>query len=333
MRRREFITLLGGAAAGSPFAASAQQAGKIYRIGLLSGRRDIRAVDSPLLIAGYPAFRDELRKRGFIDGRNLVIEFRSTLQEPGKLYADAADLARSGVDLFLAIGPEISLKAARAASHTIPIVTYAFNFDPIERGYVQSLARPGGNVTGVFARQPELVAKQVEILKETFPDRTRLAVLWDELSADLFVAAERTAKTLHLDLRAIKLQNPPYDIVAAFRRVAESDPQILLVLSSPLFGVHSKEIADETVQHRLPAMFIYRTYVDYGGLMSYGVDVKAGFRRLAEYVAKVLNGEQTTALPVEQPTKFELIVNLKTAKEIGIDLPTSLLLRADEVIE
>ena len=333
MRRREFITLLGGAAAGWPLAARAQQAGKIYRIGLLSGGRDIRAVDSPLLIAGYPAFRDELRKRGFIDGRNLVIEFRSTLQEPSKLYADAADLARSGVDLFLAIGPEIALKAALAASRTIPIVTYAFNFDPIEHGYVQSLARPGGNVTGVFARQPELVAKQVEILKETFPDRTRLAVLWDALSADLFVAAERTAKALHLDLRAIKLQNPPYDIAAAFRSVAEGNPQLLLVLSSPLFGAHSKEIADETVQHRLPAMFIYRTYVDQGGLMSYGVDVKAGFRRLAEYVAKVLKGEQTAELPVEQPTKFELIVNLKTAKAIGVELPTSLLLRADEVIE
>ena len=233
MRRREFIALLGGTAAGWPLAARAQQAGKIYRIGLLSSARDIRAVDSPLLIVGYPAFRDELRKRGFVDGRNLVVEFRSTLQEPSKVYADAADLARSGVDLFLAIGPEFSLKAALAASRTIPIVTYAFNFDPIEHGYVQSLARPGGNVTGVFARQPELVAKQVEILKETFPDRTRLAVLWDAHSADLFAAAEHTAKALRLDLRAIKLQNPPYDIAAAFRGVADGDPQLLLVLSSP----------------------------------------------------------------------------------------------------
>ena len=332
MRRREFITLLATATAW-PSSASAQPESKTYRIGLLSGGRDIRAVDSPLLKAGYPAFRDELRKRGFIDGRNLLVEFRSTLQEPSKLYADAAELARSGVDVFLAIGPEIALKAAVAASRTIPIVTYAFNFDPMEHGYVQGLSRPGGNVTGVFTRQPELVAKQVEILKSAFPDRTRLAVLWDALAADLFVAAERTAKALHLDLRSIKLQNPPYDIAAAFRRVAESDPQILLVLSSPLFGVHSKKIANETVHYRLPAMFIYRTYVDDGGLMSYGVDVKAGFRRLAEFVAKVLNGERAAELPVEQPTKFELVVNLKTGKEIGIELPTSLLLRADEVIE
>ena len=161
MRRRDFITGVFGSAAGWSFAANAQQPGKIYRIGLLSSGRDIRAVDSPLLKAGFPAFRDELRKRGFIDGRNLVVEFRSTLQEPSKLYADAAELARSGVDAFLAIGPEIALKAAVAASRTIPIVIYAFNFDPMEHGYVQSLSRPGGNVTGVFARQPELVAKPV----------------------------------------------------------------------------------------------------------------------------------------------------------------------------
>ncbi len=255
------------------------------------------------------------------------------MQEPSKIYADAAELARTGVDLFLAIGPEISLKAAVAASRTTPIVIYAFNFDPMEHGYVQSLSRPGGNVTGVFARQPELVAKQVEILKETFPNRTRLAVLWDALSDDLFTAAERTAKALHLDLRSIKLQNPPYDMAAAFRRVVERDPQILLVLSSPQFGVYSKQIASETVQHRLTAMFINRAYVDHGGLMSYGVNVKAGFRRLAEIVAKVLNGERPAELPLEQPTKFELIVNLKTAKDIGVELPTSLLLRADEVIE
>jgi putative ABC transport system substrate-binding protein len=332
IKRRDLITLLGGAAAW-PLVGRAQQAGRTYRIGLLSGGRNIRGLDSPLLAAGYPAFRDELRKRGFIDGRNLVVEFRSTLQEPSNLYADAAELARSGVDLILAVGPEIAVKAALAASRTIPIVMYAFNFDPIEHGYVQRLARPGGNATGVFTRQPELVAKQVEILKETFPDRTRLTALGDVLSADLLVAAQRAAKALHLDLRAVKLEHPPYDIAAAFQRVAESDPQILLVLSSPWFGAQSKEIANQTVQHRLPAMFIYRTYVDHGGLMSYGVDVNVGFRRLAEYVAKIFNGAQAAELPVEQPTKFELIVNLKTAKAIGLELPTSLLLRADEVIE
>jgi ABC-type uncharacterized transport system substrate-binding protein len=337
MKRRDVITLLGAAAVAPamlrPLPLAAQQAGKVYRIGILSGARDSSAHRNPLLAAGYPAFRDELRKRGFIDGRNLAVEFRSTLQEVSRVHAEAAELVRSNVDLIVAIGPELALKAAHAASRTIPIVMYAFNFDPIAHGYVQSLARPGGNVTGVFTRQPELVAKEVEILKETFPDRTRLTALWDALSADLLVAAEHTAKALHLDLHALKLEHPPYDIAAAFARVAEGRPQMLIVLSSPLFGPHNREIAEETIRHRLPAMFIFRDYVEPGGLMSYGVDIKSGFRRLAEYVAKILNGANPAELPVEQPTKFELVVNLKTAKAIGVELPTSLLLRADDVIE
>jgi putative ABC transport system substrate-binding protein len=330
MRRREFITLLGGAAAAiaRPLPLAAQQLGRTYRIGFLGG-----ALDSGVISLGYPAFRDELRKRGFIDGRNLAVEFRSTRQEPRQLFADVADLVRSDVDLIVASGPDVAVKAVLAASRTIPIVMWANNFDPIAHGYVQSLARPGGNVTGVFTRQPELAAKQVELLKETFPERTRLTALWDALSADQMDGAERAAKSLQLTVLAIKLENPPYDIAAVFRRVVESRPQMLLVLSSPLFGPHNKEIVDETLRYRLPAMFIFKYYVEDGGLVSYGIDIKSNFRRLAEYVAKILNGAKPAELPVEQPTKFELAVNLKTAKAIGIELPTSLLLRADEVIE
>jgi putative tryptophan/tyrosine transport system substrate-binding protein len=332
MRRREFITLIGGAAAASstlwPFPLAAQQAGRIYRIGFFGG-----ALDSGVLLSGYPAFRDELRKRGFIDGRNLVIEFRSTRQDAGRLHADATELIRSNVDLIVASGPEFAVKAALEASRTIPIVMWANNFDPIARGYVQGLARPGGTVTGVFTRQPELAAKQVEILRETFPDRARVAALWDALSADQLDGAERAAKSLHLALRAIKLENPPYDIPAIFRRVAEGNPQMLLVLSSPLFGPHNKEIVEEALRARLPSMFIFKYYAEGGGLMSYGIDIKSEFRRLAEYVVKILNGATPAELPVEQPTKFELVVNLKTARALGIELPTSILLRADEVIE
>jgi putative tryptophan/tyrosine transport system substrate-binding protein len=330
MIRRDFITLLGGTAAAvatwHPLAA--QQAGRIYRVGFFGG-----APDSGVMALGYPAFRDEMRKHGFIDGRNLVLEFRSTRQEAVRLHADAVELVRTNVDLIVASGPDVPVKAALAASRTVPIVMWANNFDPIAHGFVQSLARPGGTVTGVFTRQPELAAKQVEILKETFPDRTRLTALYDALSADQLRGAEQAAKSLQLTLRAIKLENPPYDIASAFRRVVESDPQMLIVLSSPLFGPHNKEIAEETVRSRLPAMFIFKYYVEAGGLMSYGIDIKSSFRRLAEYVAKILNGATPSDLPVEQPTKFELIVNLKTAKAIGIELPTSLLLRADEVIE
>jgi putative ABC transport system substrate-binding protein len=234
---------------------------------------------------------------------------------------------------MVASGPELALKAVLAASSTVPIVVWANNFDLIARGYVQSLARPGGNVTGVFTRQPELAAKQVEILKETFPDRSRITVLSDALSTDQFAGAERAAKSLALMLQAIELENPPYDIAAVFRRVAESRPQMLLVLSSPYFGPHNEEIVAETLRARLPAMFILKSYAELGGLMSYGVDIQSNFRRLADYVAKILNGAKPADLPVEQPTKFELVLNLKTAKALGLELPTSLLLRADEVIE
>jgi len=332
VRRREFITLLSGAAAW-PLAARAQQAGRIYRIGFFGGFSVGAPGPETVMGLGYPAFRDELRKRGFIDGRNLVIELRSTRQEASRLYADAAELVRSNVDVIVAAGPEVAVKAALAASRTVPIVMWANNFDPLLHGYVQTLARPGGNVTGLFTRQPELAAKQVEILKETFPDRTRLTALWDALSADQLAGAERAAKSLQLSLRPLKLENPPYDIAATYRRLAEGDPQMLLVLSSPLFGPHNKEIAEETLRSRLPAMFIFKYYVEDGGLMSYGIDIKSDFRRLAEYVAKILNGSTPAELPVEQPTRFELVVNLKTAKAIGLELPTSILLRADEVIE
>jgi len=325
MRRRDFV---GGLGAAMACPARAQQAGRTYRIGFLGVGPDL-----PLFAVGYPAFRDELRKRGFIDGRNLTIELHATPQAAERYYGDATALARSNVDLIMAVGAEIALKAALAASRTIPIVMWAANFDPIAQGYVQSLARPGGNVTGVFTRQPELAAKQVEILKETFPDRTRLAVLWDALSADQYAAGERTAKTLHLDWQGLKLEHPPYDIAAAFERLSKGDPQMLLTASSALFGPHIQKIVDETIRRRLPAMSIFRIFVEQGGLMSYGADIKSDYRRLAEYVAKILNGAQPAELPVEQTTKFEFLVNLKTAKAMGLELPTSLLLRADEVIE
>jgi putative ABC transport system substrate-binding protein len=332
MTRREFIALLGGVTAAPalfwPRTTGAQHAGRIYRIGLLTS-----ALDSGPVAPGYAVLRDELRKHGFNEGQNLVLEFRSTRQEAARLYADAAELVRSNVDLIIAMGPEVAVRAALAASPTIPIVIWAANFDPIERGYVKSLAQPGGRITGVFSRQPELAAKQVELLKETFPDRKRLAVLWDAQTIDQLGGAERAAKALNLELQPLKLENPPYDIKAAFRRVAAGAPQMLLVLSGPLFGPHQTEIVDQANRHRLPTMFIFKSYVVNGGLMSYGVDVQTSFRRLAEYVAKILNGAKPADLPVEQPTKFELVVNLKTAKAIGVELPTSLLLRADEVIE
>ena len=198
---------------------------------------------------------------------------------------------------------------------------------------MSSLARPGGNITGVFYRQPELAAKQLELLTQTFPEKSRLAVLYDTNSADQFSAAERAAGSMPLELRPLKLEKPPYDFGAAFRTMAQGGAQMVLVLSSPFFVEHRPEVAALAIEHRLPTMFVFRSYVESGGLMSYGVEQLAMYRRLGVYVAKILNGTKPADLPVEQPTKFELIINAKTAKALGLTVPDKLLVAADEVFE
>jgi putative ABC transport system substrate-binding protein len=327
--RRQFISALGGAATGWPLTAQAQQlAGRTARIGLLRP-----SPDDPVHKLGYPAFLDELKESGFSEGQNLTIEAVRIDQEAQRLFAETADLVRSNVQLLIVEGTEIGLQAAVAASPTIPIVIWANNFDPIAGGYVKSLARPGGNITGVVSLQTELAGKQVELLTQAFPERTRLAILWDGISADQFSAAERQAKTLRLDVQSLKLENPPYDFDAAFRSLAAGSPQMLLVLSSPFFGSYRAHIAELAIQQRLPTMFIFKTYVQAGGLISYGTSPPAIFRQLGSYAGKILNGTKPADLPVEQAVKFELVINLKTAKAIGVELSTAIQLRADEVIE
>jgi len=327
--RRKFIAALGGTAFAWPLAARAQQlAGRTARIGFLQP-----LPDNPVVSLGHPAFLDELKKSGFSEGQNLVIEAVRTDQDAQRLFAETANLVRSNVELLVVVAAEPALQAAMAASRTIPIVVWAVNFDPIARGYVKSLAHPGGNITGVVSLQTELAAKQVELLTQAFPERTRLAVLWDGQSADQFAAAERQARSLRLDVQSLKLENPPYDFDAAFRSLAEGSPQMLLVLSSTFFTLSRSHIAELAIQQRLPSMFIFKTYVEAGGLISYGVDPQAIYRQLGFYVAKILNGAKPADLPIQQAVKFELVINLKTAKALGVDLSTAIQLRADEVIE
>ena len=237
------------------------------------------------------------------------------------------------MDLIVAIGPEVALQAVIDASRDTPVVLQAINYDPIARGYVASLARPGGNITGLFYQQAELAAKKVELLTQAFPERKNLGVLWDALVTEEFEAAQRAARALRLELHAVKLENAPYDFTAAFQIIARAGAQMLLVLSSPLFALYRRELANLAIEHRLPAMFIFKSYVQVGGLMSYGVNQPAMYRRTADFVAKILKGTKPADLPVEQPTKFELVINVKTAKALGITLPQSLLVAADEVIE
>jgi putative ABC transport system substrate-binding protein len=326
MKRREFMTLLGGAMLLQPSAARAQQPAK--RLGIFAA-----SADNPVMGPASKAFFDELRKIGFVEGRNLIVDRKPSDMDHSALAAQAAAMARANPDVLVALGSEPLLQAFVQASKSIPIVFVANNYDPLAGGYVRSLAKPGGNITGVFLRQTELAEKQVALLTEAFPERKRLAVLWDRISADQFEAAQRRAGLQNLEVISRKMENPPYDLGDAFRSFADAKADMLLLLSSPFFAMRREQIVTLAIQHRLPSMFIFKPYVEAGGLMSYGVDNVAMYRQGATFVGKILNGAKANELPVEQPTKFEMVLNLKTAKEIGIELPTTILIRADEVIE
>jgi ABC-type uncharacterized transport system substrate-binding protein len=327
MRRREFIELISGAALAWPLAAHAQQNDKIARVAFLGPSRT-----SPAQIGYYTAFFSQLEKHGLREGQNVVVEFRA-VDDPRGPFVGAAELMRTQSDLIVVVGPEVGLQAVVGASSHTPVVMLAGNFDPIERGYVASLAQPGGNITGVVVRPIELARKQIDLLKQTFPDRDRLAMLYDAQTVDQFTAAEQTARSLNLQVQALKLEIPSYDFVGAFRTAAEAKAQIVMVLSSPGFQAHSLQLAELAIKHRLPTMFTFKHYVDAGGLMSYGVDLTSTWRRTADYVARILKGAKPAELPIEQASKFEFVVNLKTAKVLGVTIPNGILLAADEVIE
>ena len=325
MRRRSLMLALAGTVLWAP-TAHAQQTEKVFRVGFLG------VIGTPGTDVPYREFLDELRMNGFTEGQNLFVEQRRLDDPRGPLIA-GGELARLPLDVIVAQGPELALKAVIGARPTIPIVVQAINYDPIERGYVASLARPGGNITGLFFRQPELAAKKVELLAQAFPERRRLAILWDGQVLDEFDAAEQATKALGLELHALKLENPPYDFDAAFHNLAQGGAQMLLVLSSPFFSQHRRQLAELALANRLPSMFLFKSYVAAGGLMAYGVDTVAMYRRTGDFVAKILKGVKPADLPIEQATKFELVINLKTAKALGVEIPPVFLARADEVIE
>jgi putative ABC transport system substrate-binding protein len=305
--------------------ARGQPADRIARVGYFGA--------DPSKNGLYQAFIDELQIYGFKNGQNLIVDFRHVERDLPALTADAAELVRSNVNVLVAEGIEPPLQAALGATRTLPIVMIAANYDPFARGYVTSLARPDGNVTVVFLRQIELAEKQTELLWQAFPDRARIGILWDALSAEQFSAAERRAKIFGLQVHSLKLENPPYDFGAAIDSLTTASTQMLLVLSSPHFVFVRDQIAQLAIQHRMPTMFFFKFYVEAGGLLSYGADFFAMHRQAATQVAKILKGAKVGDIPIEQPNRFEFAVNLRTAKTIGITLPTSILLLADEVIE
>ncbi len=311
----------------APFAATAQQPGKVARVGFL-----ILAAPDRSASPSFHAFAQGLRELGYVEGQNLVIEFRTAQGNIERLPDLAAELVRLPVDVLVASGPEAALRAARHATSTMPIVMIAVNYDPMARGYIDGLARPGGNTTGVFFMQLALTGKRLELLKETLPQLTRVSALWDVHTADQWRVAEAAVQSMGLQLQSVELRHPPSDFTGAIGVAIRERAEALLVLSSPIMAQKRAEIAALALTHRLPAMYQAREWVTAGGLMSYGPSYPAMYRRAADYVDRILKGTKPADLPIEQPTKIELVINLKTANTLGLTIPPSLLFQADEVI-
>ena len=304
------------------WAAGVQPTGKLPRVGVL-------ITANPRL---YDGFVEELRGLGYVDGQSVVLEFRNAEGRIERFPALAADLVRAGVDVILAVS-EASARAARQATTSTPIIIVAIDYDPLALKMVTSLARPGGNVTGVVLQQLEVTAKRIELLKAMLPKLTRLAVLWDPSGADQFKAAEAASLSLGLRVQSLKIRANPDDLSGAFAAAARERADAIAVVQTAVFYRERAQIAQLAASHRLPAAFTFREFAEAGGLMSYGTHLPDMFRRAAFYVDKILKGARAGDLPMEQPTKFELVINLKTAKTLGLTIPPSLLLRADQIIE
>jgi putative ABC transport system substrate-binding protein len=307
----------------TPLAATAQEA-KLYRIGLLSSA-------NPRSAAFFQAFEQRLRELGYIDGQNVAIEFRNAEGRLDRLPGLAAELVRLNVNVILT-ATDHATRAVKEATTTIPIIIVGVNFDPVALKFVTSLARPGTNVTGLFFRHLDLTAKRFEVFKKTLPTVKRVAVFSDLFTADQLRKVEEANRSIGVKLQPLKLQNP-LNLEDAFRVIMRSRAEALFVLESALIFRARREIAELALKNRLPTSFAFREYVDAGGLESYGVSFSNMFRRAAEYVGKILKGTDPGDLPVEQPTKFELVINMRTAKALGLAIPSTLVLRADQLIE
>ena len=327
MRRREFITLLGGAAAGWPFAARAQQAAKVPRIGFLGN--STAALESDLV----GSFREGLRDLGYEEGRSMVIEYAWAEGMYERFSTLIAELIARNVDVIVTAGTPAAL-AVKKATTSIPLVMIAVG-EPVETGLVASLARPGGNATGVSSLSYGIQGKRLELLREMAPSISHVAVLWNAGSPIMIIQERETRAAAEvLDIKMLSLGvHSLEEIEQAFAAILRERPGALFVLADRLFLHHRKRIIDFAIEQRLPGVYAYRELVEVGGLMSYGPSYADLHRRAAAYVDKILKGAKPGDLPVERPTKFELVINLKAAKALGLTIPPSIILRADEVFE
>jgi len=320
-RRRFLLTSLAGALA-APLAAEAQQAGRVYHLGTLGpGRFRSLAV---IVIS--------LREMGYVEGQNLVVEQRNADGSIDRLPRLAQELVQLRPDVIVAVSAD-AIEAAKNATRTIPIVM-GLTSDPVGRGFIANLARPGGNITGVsYSAGPEIAGKRLELIREAVARARRIAVLStrEQPSQDQVREAGQAAARLGVELVVIEVQHDDYD--RAFASMASKRTDALFVLGSPILNRDRKLIIALAAKHRLPAIYEWREHVEEGGLMAYGGDASALFRRVAAYVDRIFKGANPADLPVEQPTRLELVINLKTAKALGLTIPPSLLARADQVIE
>jgi ABC-type uncharacterized transport system substrate-binding protein len=321
-----------------PPGAQAQRTGKMPLVGVL---QTFHATPSHLGPLGpelpsnttVPALRLGLRDLGYVESHTIALEFRFADGRPEVLPRLAAELVHLHVDVLIAIGPA-AVSAAREAAGAIPVVAIDLESDPVQRGWVRSYARPGGNITGLFMDLPGLTGKWLELLREAVPGLARVAVLWDPTTGPHQVDALRTAaRRLGVDIHLVEIRDPER-YGPLLTTAMEARPGALVQLSSPrVGGPYAQQIADFTVQHHLPAISLFKSFAEAGGLMAYGPNLVQFFGRLAVYVDKILRGATPAELPVEQPTKFDLVLNLKTAQALGITFPPTLLFQADEVIQ
>ena len=308
--------------------AQAQQQQKIPRVGYLAGFGDPTNPGQPI-----EAFRQGLRELGYIEGKNIHVEYRYVEEKQERVPRLVEELLQLKVDV-LVIPHTGAIYAAKQASTTVPIVIVT-NVDPVATGIVDSLARPGANITGVSRLTRELGGKRLELLKEVVPKVSRVAVLWDaddEGSASGYKEYEAAARALRLQLHSLRVHSPSPDLAGAFQTAAKAHDNALIMVRGPLLRRYAKQVADLSIKNHLPCMCEGNDSVEAGGLMSYSTSDTEPFHRAAWYVDKILKGAKPADLPVEQPTKFEFIINLKTAKQIGVTIPQSVLYRADRVI-
>ncbi len=324
--RRAFCSML----LALPFPGRAQQPKKLYRLGYLS------LLDPAGESARAEAVRLALRERGYIEGQNIAFEYRYAEGRRDQLADVATELVRLKVAIILVAGGFGTIQAAKNATKTIPIVMVGLSADPVETGLIESLARPGGNVTGVSLLSRELGGKRPELLKEAVPKVARVAVLYESANPQSVLEVK---EVLPVAARALRLTLQPWEVRSAddfervFAALSKQRPDGLYVSSGPLMRAHQKRIVGLTLKSRLPSMYYDRKFVDAGGLMSYGADIGESYRRVAYYVDRILKGAQPADLPVEQPMKFEFAINLKTAKQIGVTIPQWTLMKATKVIQ